>query len=186
MVSNLTSPCDPNLKKVKGVIYSRKENGSPVTRFERDLFLNPFDSVFDDLVNSFFNNPQSMKDSIKSKKLYPKTDIVLYEDRLVYELAVPGINREDIIIEYDPEEYILSIKYDKKGVAEEENLKGYYLREMNHSSFLRLFLVPKQIIKINSGSDVKSSIEDGVLKISFPILVKEEKKIENKYKIDIK
>ena len=157
--------------------------------FERDMFLGPFEEVFDEILNGFFQNPQKTKDIVKNKNLYPKTDAILKDDEIVFNLAIPGLKKEDIQIEFEAKQNDLLVKYEKeekKEEKEEDKQTTYFMKELKHSSFFRIFHIPEELTDINGERKISSKLEDGILSIFIPIKsVKKEKEEKGAIRIEI-
>lgn len=158
--------------------------------FARSIVRTNFDELVDDLFSSFFGNSQSMKDKLIAKGKFPKTDILTIEDKdgnktLAFQIAVPGIDAEDINIDANFDEGTLSVSYNKETVDEkrkddeetDEDLglkKEYIYRELSHSSFFRSWAIPKETVKFDSEEDVTINLSQGVLTINLDFVEKKE------------
>jgi len=78
---------------------------------------------------------------------------------------IPGLNKEDIKVSYDSSNRFLSITA-KSSYKKFEDKPNYHIRERSIGSSTRQFRIPSYV---DAGS-ITSSIEDGILKISAPIL----------------
>ena len=106
----------------------------------------------------------------------PLANIMETETAHIVELAVPGVNKDEIKI--DLMENKLTISLSKNEVAEEKtNLKER--REFNYSKFKRAFNLPKNI----DADKIEAKNENGVLTITIP---KKEEEIKNNRTITIK
>lgn len=130
-------------------------------------FLPSFLSGFEDEV---FNKRQAMKFSKVA------VNIIERNDDYVVEMAVPGINKDDIHIELDGNK--LSIRGEVKE-SKEESEDNYTLREFSYGEFTRSFTLPKDVDAQNIEADYK----DGVLKVFVP---KPEAKKKIVKKIEVK
>src|SRR5690554_6353838 len=136
-----------------------------ITRFNNG-FLPSFLSGFEDEV---FNKRQAMKFSKVA------VNIIERNDDYVVEMAVPGINKDDIHIELDGTKF--SIRGEGKE-SKEESEDNYTLREFSYGEFTRSFTLPKDV-------DVHSIAVDytyAVLKVCVP---KPEAKNKTVEKIDV-
>lgn len=113
------------------------------------------------LMDQFFNN------SIPTKRMYsngyssPAINIINNDKDFVLEVAAPGLNKEDFIIELDND--ILSISSELKSEKDEAN-GNYTRKEFNYQSFKRSFSVPETV----DGSKIKASHKNGILSIQLP------------------
>ncbi len=129
--------------------YSRK-NGN-VTRKD-DWF--GIDRFFDDFFKDpFFARVSSMTTPIRA-------DVKETDNEYIVEAEMPGVNKEDIIIDLNNE--MLTIGVDVKQEKDEKD-DGYIYRERRSGSYRRSFSVPN----INN-EDVKASYKDGLLTITLP------------------
>ena len=117
------------------------------------------------------------------EKEYMKTDIREYQNKYIMEIDLPGLKKEDIIINY--ENGYLTIKATKT-----VNLKveAYIRRERFYGEVKRSFYIGEK-----KESDIKANYESGILTITFPKedILKNEKKFtivlknQNKIETDI-
>lgn len=90
----------------------------------------------------------------------PATDIVEVADGLKVTLELPGITPEDVKVSV--ENYVLSIKGEKKQAAEENGKAHRY--ERSYGAFERAFTLPNTL----DPERVSASFANGVLTISIP------------------
>ena len=140
-----------------------------VTRFD------PF-KEFENMRRSFFNFPMYNDDKDTSINAFiPKVNTREGEFAYHIELDLPGLKKEDISIEVDDNQLIISGERKLKNELKEED---YYKIETSIGKFQRVFNLPKNVDIEN----ISASSEDGVLEIVIPKL--EEK--TTKKKIEIK
>lgn len=135
-----------------------KRNSGLPSLLDRDEFLTPFSTLF----NEFFNNSFDFlgKDFFDSST-YPKVDVRDESTHLVIEAEVPGLKRDQILVEVEGN--LLRIKGEKKA-KDEKKSQSYIHRELKHSSFCRTFKLPTTV----DLDKITSSFQDGVLEISLP------------------
>ncbi len=105
-----------------------------------------------------------------SKSGYPRVDVIEYDDKLVLEAEIAGLNKEDVSVELEGD--TLVIRGGKKQQANQDGPKGRYLfKEIKRSSFARSFILSENINK----KAIKADFKDGTLKIELPRLKPEEK-----------
>lgn len=108
---------------------------------------------------------------------FPLTDVVETHDFFIIEVEVPGINREDLVIEVsDNYIYVSGIKEKiKKG---ETGKNKFYCLGRTYGSFKRIFEIPAPF----NMHGVKAKLENGLLTIKLPKIVDKRKR---KIKIEI-
>jgi HSP20 family protein len=143
--------------------------------------IDPFDALgndFNDLMKDVLNVRAKLPThDFVSKGSYPKVDIVLKDDELIIDAAVPGLSREDVNLEVA--DNILTISAKSNQV--EEYKDRYYTKEIKRSYFSRSF-------KLNDNLDVtkiSATLVNGILTISIPHL-KPDSFEKQKIKVDIK
>lgn len=131
-----------------------------LTKFKRNApARNPF---FDNFFESdFFDNTQSGKS--------PSANIKELGDRFEVELAIPGLEKEDLNIELN--DNLLTISSEKTNEHEEKDAH-YSRREFHFASFTRSFRLPENI----RDEDIKATVKNGVLSVEIPKGVDQKKK----------
>jgi len=137
-------------------------NPSNLTNKRSDI-----DPIFDLMDNFFGDYPTSgLMNGFK-------VDIRDTENSYLLEADLPGVKKEDIVVDYNDDE--LTIKVETKSETNEEK-DNYIRRERLCKSMKRVFLVKD----INVG-EISAKYEDGVLTVVAPKMIKDEKS----YKIDV-
>jgi len=107
-----------------------------------------------------------------SEGAYPRIDIRDYKDRAMIIAEVPGLEKEDITLDY--KDGMLSIKGKKREVAEEtKELSDDYetiVKEIKYSSFCRKVAIPEDSYSVNN---IKAKHEGVHLEITIPKIKKE-------------
>ena len=85
------------------------------------------------------------------------------------ELAVPGMNKNDLKIEVKDE--VLTISAEQKE-EKNEDYEGYKRKEFSFSSFCRSFYLPEDV----NGEKIGAVYRDGILTVEIPKLEEEKKK----------
>jgi HSP20 family protein len=100
------------------------------------------------------------------------------EDEKFYnlDLAVPGIDKQDLKI--DINEDVLTISSESKN-EKEENREGYKRKEFSYSSFCRSFYIPENVNK----EKIEANYRDGVLAVSLPKQEEEKTKVSRQVTI---
>lgn len=124
---------------------------------------------FSDILDEFFN------ESVNYKKdsFMPSVDISETEKAFEIEVALPGINKEDITVDLDKGR--LTISGERKFEKEEEG-KNYHRVESSFGSFTRSFQLPDSIDQ----DSISASYKDGMLNIN---IAKTEEKASKKIEI---
>ena len=126
----------------------------------RDEFLTPFDTIFDQLMNKQFPNFQEDVGVSFNKGAYPKVNVYEYDDKIGIVAEIPGLDKKNVTVEV--EDQVLIISGDKHGF-DTEGAKCI-TRELKQSSFKRSFNLGEHL----DGDNVGASFKDGLLSISVP------------------
>ena len=130
--------------------------------FDRDSFLNPFDKMFDQMVEAQF--PDVVKQvGVKPYQgsAYPKVNVYEYDDKVGIVAEIPGLDKKQLSVEV--EEGVLTISGDKHAIHEEDGAT-VLRRELKASSFNRSFELGEQL----DGGNISANFKDGILSISVP------------------
>ena len=114
--------------------------------------LNPIDDIFE----SFFNDSY-ISDRMISR--VPAVNICETDGEYCFELAAPGLKKEDFKINIDRN--MLNISVEKRS-EDNEDKKKYTKREYNYTSFVNSFALPDSA----DDASIEAEYTDGVLKIS--------------------
>jgi HSP20 family protein len=106
----------------------------------------------------------------------PSVNIREDEKNYVLELAVPGIDKNNLKI--DINEDVLTISSESKNETE-ENKDGYKRKEFSYSSFCRSFYIPENVDR----EKIEASYKDGILSVGLPKQEVEKNKITRQVKI---
>jgi len=118
--------------------------------------LNGVASLIDELFsNETFGTP---KTHFTTKS--PFVNIKESEDDFTVEFSIPGIKKEDVVIELDNEKLSVSAELENNS----ENTGSYSRREFHISGFKRSFILPDTI----DASKIKATHENGILSITIP------------------
>jgi HSP20 family protein len=120
----------------------------------------------DDFFPVFSNRSNSM----------PSVNIREDEKDYVLELAVPGIDKNNLKI--DINEDVLTISSENKSETE-ENKDGYKRKEFSYSSLCRSFYIPENVNR----DKIEASYKDGILSVELPKQDEEKSKITRQIKI---
>jgi len=110
----------------------------------------------------------------------PKLDCIERSNQYVIRADLPGVTKEDIHIELDDEQGILTISGERRLEHVEEH-KRVHRVERRFGRFVRSLKVPEGV----TSDDIKATLKDGQLEIELPKpSVKEQKKEAKRIKID--
>jgi HSP20 family protein len=143
-----------------------------------DLFEQPFNKIFDD----FFGTRKTFNLSTSS---YPKMDITEDSDNFYIKCAVPGIKQEDLNIESDSQNKLITVKGKsiKSTITPDETGSSIvYVKELKTSSFSRSVKLPEYV----DLESVEADLEDGLLTLTFKLFKVLDKEDSNVKKIEIK
>ena len=121
------------------------------------------------LTLSDFLNEDFFPTFARSSTSLPAVNIREDEKAFYLELAVPGMNKNDLKIEVKDE--VLTISAEQKDEKQEEH-EGYRRREFSYSSFCRSFYLPEDV----NGDKIGASYKDGILNVEIPKMEEEQKK----------
>ena len=144
-------------------------------RLQRSFFSSNLDHFF----NDFFNHGFSDRLEERSVSKRPATNVITNEDSFQLEIALPGLNKEDIDLQIEKDILTISAqtKSEKEGEEVVDKVK-YSRKEFDFTSFKRTFHLDETI----DTSKVGASYENGVLLITLP---KKEEVIEKSRAIEI-
>ena len=102
----------------------------------------------------------------------PAVNIIENLPNFVVEIAAPGLNKGNFMIEIEDD----TLKISSKKAIEKEEIKDSHFkkREFNYESFERSFKLPENI----ETDKIQANYENGVLKVTLPKM--EEKKVFKK------
>lgn len=122
-------------------------------------------NLFDDLFNDRFFNNETV-----GKSFTPQVDISETEKAFELSFAIPGIKKDEINIDLNEGQLIVS---GERKFEEKKEEKNFHSVETRYGSFSRSFHLPDNI----DANKVEAKYEDGLLNITIP---KDEKKIQKK------
>lgn len=130
-------------------------------------------SPLSDLFQDLFGDTAKEKMEYKNYECAPSANILEKNDGFELQLAIPGIQKEEVKINL--EKNVLNISSEKEAEKTDENSR-YTRKEFVYGTFCRSFTLPDTIDTDNIGADFK----DGILKITLP------KKVDTKISKEIK
>lgn len=113
---------------------------------------------FYNMLDDFFNEPMSTARSLRNDTF--KLDIEEKEDEYVIEAELPGVNKDEINLQLNDGQLIISIERQEE---EEKEEKNYLHRERRFSSMSRSIYLREA-----KEEDINAKLEDGVLCIKVP------------------
>lgn len=132
--------------------------------FDRDEFLFPFDTIFDQIfANTFPTLSTEVGVGVFEKQSYPKVDILEYGDRVEILAEIPGISKENVCVEVKEDVLIISGKKSDNKTSTTDSTAKVIRKELKHSSFKRSFSLSENIDKNN----LKAKFENGMLTITL-------------------
>lgn len=129
-----------------------------------------FNDLFETLERNFANQMEDSKGDI------PAVNITEENDKFVLEMAAPGLQKSDFMINLD--NYILTISSEKKEEKKEKD-QNFTRREFIYNSFKRTFTLPKSI----DAEKISADYENGILCLQLP---KKEQELKVNRQIEIK
>ena len=134
----------------------------------RDEFLTPFDTIFDQLMSKQFPTFQDEVGVSFNQGAYPKVNVYEYDDKIGIVAEIPGLDKKNVTV--DVEEDVLIISGDKHGF---DSVGGKCItRELKQSAFKRSFNLGEYL----DGKNISATFKDGMLSISIPKKEPEEPK----------
>ena len=134
-----------------GNIVNRKRNNSGTFPAWNSFIDELFKDEFDNVKNTDFNKGNTS----------PKVNIKETTDAFILEMAVPGFNKSDFVIDLENE--TLSISTEIK-TEESETKDDYTRKEFGYASFKRSFILPDTV----DGDKIEAAYTDGILGITIP------------------
>lgn len=139
---------------------------------KRNNEVSPFSSNFlEDFLNSSIL-------ASNDKRGVPALNIKEDDKELTLELRIPGLNKEDIQLDYN--NGILTLSGEKNEEKEEREKDKYLRREFSSYSFHRSIELPEEMYNV---AEAEASYKDGILEVKMP---KKEQKDKTSKKIEVK
>ncbi len=128
-----------------------------LTPFSRNGFPKKSKSSYFDLVDNFFNDDFFSRD-IQNDTF--KIDIEENDNNYVIEAEVPGLEKNQVVVKYENNQLVISIKYEDKIDEEDKNYIHKERRTCSMSRSIRLTDIDKD--------QINAKLVDGILKITAP------------------
>ncbi len=119
----------------------------------------PFDKLFESFFNDFDEDFFSPLGNLNSKFNCFQVDVIDNEDAYIIQADLPGMEKENVQIEYDNNYLTIIAKREEKTASDKDN---YIRRERRAGEFRRSFYIEN--IDMNQ---VDASFENGVLTINL-------------------
>ncbi|WP_197060011.1 Hsp20/alpha crystallin family protein [Sporocytophaga myxococcoides] len=129
---------------------------------------------FSDFIDSFFNEASAVQ-SNQAKYFSPKADILEADKEFQIQLALPGLKKEEIKVDFHDKR--LTVSGERKAEFKEQGKKVHALGTA-YGQFHRSFVLPDEIAHEN----IQAEFKDGILFITIP----KAEKIEKKSVIEVK
>jgi HSP20 family protein len=122
-----------------------------------------------DLMSNFFSDGADYS--------VPSVNIRENKNAFEIELAVPGMDKNDLNIQLDKD--ILTISAENKDENSEGDKDRFMRREFSYSTFKRSFSIPESV----NVDKIKASHENGVLTVELPKMEEDKSKLKKMIKI---
>ena len=123
----------------------------------------PTPTFFDDFVTRDRLNWNSISQKTNLNHRLPPVNIKENADDFIIEIAVPGMAREDLIVELTDNTLIISCQKDlKEKLHEGEKM---IRQEFGFQSFRRSFLLPRSVVE---ESKIEAKYDKGILQLLIP------------------
>lgn len=140
---------------------------SPFHLVSRDQFFGPIEQIFDEVVNGLMGSDFK---SLKSSG-YPRMDVLDDGERFIVEVAVSGVNPEDIRVEVEPAKVVGDHPYAENDIlhisGRMSNVRShaqYHIRELSRKAFRRSMYLPTYI-----RGDPEAVFKNGLLTLSWKL-----------------
>ena len=145
---------------------------SEIMRYKNanDRFNRLFNTFFSDLPVGMTVRPLTPYDTVDAgmTQNYPSANTYKVDDGYVVELALPGVNKNNIDINIEGSALIISSNDRGKSDKPTEAI-NYTTREFAFNSFERNFRLPRNV----NGNDISAAHRDGILTVTVPITIGE-------------
>lgn len=124
-----------------------------------DGFVDHLPTTFSTMLDRFFDDSLASRGRVAS--FSPQVDAYENEQGYQLEVALPGMKRENIKVDFHQGNLTIS---GERTFQNEQNKRRYHLVESAYGSFYRTFQLPDTV----DASHIEASFEDGVLRVSVP------------------
>lgn len=130
-----------------------------------------YPSILDELLNTGLS-------TFEDRRGVPALNVKEDDNELLLEFRVPGMNKEDIYLDYN--NGILTVSGERNEEREEKDKDKYVRREFSSYSFQRSFELPEDRYDV---INAQAAYKDGILEVTLP---KKEQKDKVSRKIEVK
>ncbi|NLM05680.1 MAG: Hsp20/alpha crystallin family protein [Tissierellia bacterium] len=130
--------------------------------------VSPRFNEFNNFIDNFFKDSYSFDNAIQASTF--KVDVEDKDDMYVVEAELPGIDKEDIDVQYDEGRLSIMVNHDESKEEEDEE-RNFIHRERRTSSMSR-----SMYFENIDEENLEANLENGILTISIPKQVKQETK----------
>ncbi|KAI0753782.1 small heat shock protein [Fomes fomentarius] len=130
-----------------------------------------FDRLFDEAFSARTSGttlaPRGQNENTAQRPLRPRMDVHEDKDKnlVTATFDLPGLSKENVQI--DIRDNVLTVSGEST-ISNEHNEQGYAVRERRFGKFSRSLPVPQGIKPVMQPEDIKASMENGVLTVTFP------------------
>ncbi len=125
----------------------------------QDSFSDPVSASFSTMLDRFFNDSLASRGRVNS--FSPQTDAYETEQGYQIEVALPGMKREDVKVDFHQGRLTVS---GERSFRNEQSQRRYHVVESSYGSFQRSFQLPDTV----DPSRIEATLEDGVLHVLVP------------------
>ena len=149
--------------KEKEHIMTRKIHA--IVPASRDEFLQPFHTVFDQILGETFPDmSREIGHDFFAKGAYPRVDVVDGDEAIYIEAEIPGLTKDDVSV--DVKDNLLTISGRRKGIHENDKNTRYIVKELKRSQFSRSFTLTDKL----DAANIEAQFDKGLLTIVVPKL----------------
>lgn len=125
----------------------------------QDSISDPMSSSFSTMLDRFFNDSLASRGRVSS--FSPQTDAYETEQGYQIEVALPGMKRDDVKVDFHQGRLTIS---GERNFKNEQNQRRYHVVESSYGSFQRSFQLPDTV----DPSRIEATLEDGILHVTVP------------------
>ena len=91
----------------------------------------------------------------------PKVNIIESDESYILNMAIPGFNKSDFIIDLENESLTISMNLNE---VENQEKVNFTRKEFGYNSFKRTFVLPETV----EGDKIEANYKDGILSLTIP------------------